>query len=467
MEILVLLFTILYAFFSWRRLDLATALLVVFLPFYQVRLQAEFLPMTLLELMILVIFSTWFIKSWKSGKLPLLNSKLKGARNYPFYVEIILVLIAAFVSVIISGFSNASLGILKAYFIEPLMFFIVFVNVFKIKESRNKIFWALAVSAFIISCTAIYQKITGNLMPLEYAESGRVTGVFAYPNALGLYLGPVVIILAGWLFKIINDQLSVINQFSKIFFVVISIALSVVAIFLAKSEGALAGIAAALLFLGLIYNKRSRWITAGIAVLAVVGLIASSPAREYAINKVMLRDLDGQIRRQIWQETWEMLTDSPFNFIFGAGLANYQDTVALYHQEGIFVRDYGDPDWRRKVVWNNEYKAKVWQPLEIYLYPHNLLLNFWSELGLAGMLLFIWIIGKFLVISYRILVIGGKNKGIALGLAGAMAVIAAHGLVDVPYFKNDLAVVFWMLIAMTGILSLQINESYHKSTNRK
>jgi hypothetical protein len=27
--------------------------------------------------------------------------------------------------------------------------------------------------------------------------------------------------------------------------------------------------------------------------------------------------------------------------------------------------------------------------------------------------------------------------------------ILVHGLVDVPYFKNDLAVLFWMLIALT------------------
>ena len=114
------------------------------------------------------------------------------------YLEIILLLIVALVSAGVAGFTNASLGILKAYFIEPVMFFIVFVNVFKIKENRNKIFWALAISAFVVSLVAIYQWLNGNLLPAAWQGSGRVTGVFPYPNALGLYLGPMVILLFGF-----------------------------------------------------------------------------------------------------------------------------------------------------------------------------------------------------------------------------------------------------------------------------
>ncbi|MDO8260559.1 MAG: hypothetical protein Q7T50_03640, partial [Candidatus Magasanikbacteria bacterium] len=95
-----------------------------------------------------------------------------------------------------------------------------------------------------------------------------------------------------------------------------------------------------------------------------------------------------------------------------------------------------------------------WRPVEIYMYPHNIFLNFWTELGLAGMVLFAWIIGRFLYIAFRLAQIDSKNKGIALGLLGAMVAIFVHGLVDVPYFKNDLAVVFWVLLAILGALNI-------------
>jgi len=62
MEILVISFTILYAILAWKRLDLATALLIVALPVYQIRFNILGLPSTLLEVMILVLFLAWFIK---------------------------------------------------------------------------------------------------------------------------------------------------------------------------------------------------------------------------------------------------------------------------------------------------------------------------------------------------------------------------------------------------------------------
>jgi O-antigen ligase len=63
---------------------------------------------------------------------------------------------------------------------------------------------------------------------------------------------------------------------------------------------------------------------------------AYAPVRQYAIKKITLRDLSGEIRKQQWRETWQMLKASPKKFIFGTGLANYQASIAPYHQEGIF-----------------------------------------------------------------------------------------------------------------------------------
>jgi len=488
-----LFFTILFTVLAWKRLDLATAFLIAVLPVYQIRFQIGFLPMTLLEAMILVLFAAWFVKSWRANELPLLLSfprkreSKKNVQRYPFWLEIILLLVIAFISAATAGFNSSALGILKAYFIEPAMFFIVFVNIFsariatrssgsapahsamsgKIPKNREKIFWALAISALFVSAIAIYQRITGNLMPATWQNTGRVTGVFAYPNAVGLYLGPIMLILIGRLFAALrNIKYLILNIFFSI-----TIILSLLAIYFAKSEGALAGVAAALFIFGLLYNKKSRWVIAGLAVLAAGGIAINSQARDYAINKIMLRDLDGQIRRQIWVETWEMLASNPKNFIFGAGLANYQSAVAPYHQDGIFVRDYNDLDWHRKTVFNAEYRAKVWQPVEIYLYPHSLFFNFWVELGLAGVLLFIWIIGKFFVIGYKLYVKNEDYSSIILGLIGAMIVIIVHGLVDVPYFKNDLAVLFWILVGIIGVYRIeffpQINESSTNNTNKK
>ncbi|MFH0951082.1 MAG: hypothetical protein V1765_01245, partial [bacterium] len=87
------------------------------------------------------------------------------------------------------------------------------------------------------------------------------------------------------------------------------------------------------------------------------------------------------------------------------------------------------------------------------LYPHNILLNFWTELGLLGMLLFVWLIVKYLVLTLRQLIAKqNDSRYLTLGLLGAMITIIIHGLVDVPYFKNDLAIIFWLLLVLLGIM---------------
>jgi len=495
----IIIFTILYIGLAWKRLDLGVSLLIMALPLYQIRFSILSYPSTLLEVMIFILFLVWFVKSWRNKELPLLNppslklwwtsKKLKNVKNYPFYIEIIAVLIIAFISTLVAGANSVSLGILKAYFIEPIMFFIVFINIFsaqggsatgwKVTKNQKYIFWALSLSALIVSVVAIYQRITGNLIPADWTGTGRVTGVFTYPNAVGLYLGPIILILLGWLIYLAkNFQFSIFNPstllgtgFQTIFnakifnimFVSATVVLSVLAVYFAKSEGALIGIMAALFIFGLLYNKKSRITVITTVIIGIAVLGVNSELRHDVTSKVMLRDLDGQIRRQIWAETWEMLQGG--RIITGAGLANYQNIIKPYHQEGIFVRDYNDPDFQRKVVFNEEYKKNAWQPTEIYLYPHNILLNFWSELGLVGMLLFGWIIIKFFIIGIRSSYtkasedknyeLGMMQREIVMGLMGAMIVVVVHGLVDVPYFKNDLSILFWVLIGILGVLNIE------------
>jgi O-antigen ligase len=221
---------------------------------------------------------------------------------------------------------------------------------------------------------------------------------------------------------------------------------------------------------GLMASKKIRWATVMVVLIIIAGIAAYQPARNLAVANITLSNLSGQIRQAGWSDTWKMLKDG--RLLTGAGLANYKEAVAPYHQEGIFFNSENDPDFHRQTVFNEEYRKSHWQPVEIYLYPHNIILNFWSELGLAGLLLFIWIIGKYFYLGifnfqfsifkqiqnskFKIQNSREYNyKYLNIGLIGAMVVIIVHGLVDVPYFKNDLAVMFWLLVAMMSLINLE------------
>ncbi len=473
---LVLAFILLYFFLAIRRLDWAVMLMLAALPTYLIRFKILGIPFTLLEAMILISFAVWFIwhtefKNFIQGKYSWhdLKENKKKRRKYPFKWEIIFLLLISYGATAVAGFSDSALGIWKAYFFEPVLVFILVLHLpltpslvrrgDKIERGGAflyKIMWPLAISALVISLLATYQKFTGVWIFNELwaaGETRRVISFFGYPNAVGLYLGPLVLVMTGWLFD--NTKYKIQN--TKLFIIFITIILSLVSIYFAKSEGALIAVIAGLIVFSLLAEKKTRWAAIVLVVVAGSAIMAYQPARDYAFNKFTLNDLSGQIRKQQWRETWQMMIISPGRFIFGTGLSGYQKAILPFHQEGIFFNKDNDPEFHRHVVWNEKYKKSHWQPVEIYMYPHNILLNFWTELGLAGMLLFIWIIFKFIFTGIKtIRNLDAPNRYLIIGLICAMVIIIVHGLVDVPYFKNDLAVMFWVFIAMMSIINLEV-----------
>jgi O-antigen ligase len=457
MMIAAAIFIILFFVLALRKLDWALLLLIAALPAYLVRFNVGGLPLTLLEAMILISFAVWFFRE----VLPNLRNwvKKRGERqSYPFSWEIILLLIISFISAGVAGFSLGALGIWKAYFFEPLLVFILIFNVFKTKKDLMKIGGAFLVSAVAVSLFAIFQKITGLYIANPFwaaADTRRVVSFFGYPNAVGLYLAPLVMIFFGWLcslkLKNVNEQIP------KKLIMILTIVISLLAIYFAHSTGALVGVIAGLAIFGLLAGKWPRVATMIIIVVAAVGVfLFLSPRATNLIDKLTLRDLSGEIRRQQWKETFKMLSGS--RLLTGAGLNNYQTAIKPYHQEGIFFNSDKIANFDAAVWASSTLRTKYWQPVEIYLYPHNIFLNFWSELGLAGLLLFLWLIGKYLWMCLRLSVALGRARSpeqyLILGLLTAMIAIFVQGLVDVPYFKNDLAVMFWILLALVGALDL-------------
>ena len=473
---IITFFLLFYVALAWWRLDWAFLLMLASLPSYVVRFDF-FVPVTLLELMILICFFVWLLKDTNfidffKGKYKLKDFKenRKRRKHYPFSFEIILLLLISYTAAAVSGFTHESLGIWKAYFFEPILVYILALNILKDKCGLRKSFWALSISMLAVSLFGFYQKITGDFIPNGFwaaEESRRITSFFGYPNAVGLYLGPLILVMIGF-FGHIAKPLEYLDKKVriKLLYLLIVISFSTLSLYFARSEGAIIAVTSGIVIYGLISGKWVRLITVVLVFVTITGAFFYQPVKIYAIEKLSLKDLSGEIRKQQWRETWAMLKDG--RMIMGSGLANYQDEITSYHQEGIFFNYDKDPDFRRKIVlFDDSFKYKYWQPTEVYLYPHNIVLNFWVELGILGAALFIWLILKFILKSLRLMhVIKTKawineEKPYAVnlikGLIGAMTVIVVHGLVDVPYFKNDLSIVFWLLFALLGILYIQFS----------
>ncbi|MFW0838134.1 MAG: O-antigen ligase family protein [Candidatus Komeilibacteria bacterium] len=453
-NILIILFLLGYTWLIWRQPVRGVYIITLLLPTYLIRFVWLNIPFTLLEMMIGLLFIVWLIKlglnhqlnlrfsAWLSRLWKNTKSVNKNYNLIPPLLRwpIIAVLATSLIAWLVSPNWLGAAGIWKAYFFEPVLFFILFVYLIRKNSQLKNIINALAILSFVIFIYALIQKTTGwNINNLEWLlpATRRVTTFFGYPNANGLLLAPLVIIFLASLW--LPDRLV-----GKILRAVALIG-AWLTMFWANSEGALIGAALGSITVLLLF-KNTRFIATVFIGLAIVGLVLHPSTKEAVWQKITLQDFSGQIRQAQWTESLSMLRDNPWR---GGGLANYQNALIPYHRSGLTINGQ-------------------WQPIEIFLYPHNILLNFWTELGLLGLLAIIWLGLAGCVLLLRLFIILPKlpkykqtdSRPWAIGLTGIAVAIIIHGLVDVPYFKNDLSVLAWLFL---GIIVVVYNYSLEKN----
>lgn len=439
MEYLLIIFFAIFTLVAHKNLVNATAILIAMLPCYLVRFSIFGLPSTTLEVMLLIIVSIWFLK-FGFNKIYKKYKKQAQYTSFPYQTQIILIIASATISVFSAPNTWKALGLWRAYFIEPILFFLIFIQIIKTKKDLQKILYGLGVSAFSVSVFAIYQKITGNLIPVEMwrpEEVRRVTSFYTSPNAVGLFLSPIIMVYLGWfLSEIKNKHKRAVQALWKISV----LSLSVTAVIFTVSEGAWTGLVAAIIFFAtiFIYKKQKverKHIKIFIALVVLSVIIFSTINYSFIKNKAdeIIQTPSAQNRLTLWSESWKFLTKNTESFIFGAGIFGFPEI-----QEG-----FRDP-----------------LKMESLIYPHNIFLNFWMEIGLIGALSFVWIIILFFKkIKY--------DDVFTLGIASAMVTIIIHGLIDVPYFKNDLSIIFWIIIGLSVLATSKYDKIAKKIKNRK
>jgi O-antigen ligase len=428
--LLLILFLLLFAWFVHKQPQRGLYLLLLFLPSYQIRFNLFGLPTTLLECLLWLTFICWIAPqlknlrwSWPKLKTALTNkNNLDNPVSRIWTLPIILFLLASWMAIFSANNYLSALGLWRAYFFEALIFFILVVYLFKQKNYQIAINY-LAGLAIVNGLFCAYQYITGDLIPNPFWAdelNRRAVGLFAYPNAVSLLFAPLLPLFISQLYEKIKAK----NYYFALLLFGATL-FSIFSIYWAKSMGA--GVALVMtLIIFLFFYKKTRMVALLFVVVLALGVIFTPLKQKIetiyvstTITRLPINPTSWQTRAQQWRETWLMLKNHPF---IGAGLGNYQITVKPFH---------------------------VNRHIEIFLYPHNIFLNFWTEIGLLGLISFIWLIIVFFKNCQRNYT---KNAVLTVGLTGAMIVLLIHGLVDVPYFKNDLALLFWLIVAGSVIL---------------
>jgi len=379
------------------------ALTCALAPAYVIRWHIGPLPTTLLELATLITVAVFGVEAFRR-QYPI-------QWRSPFTIPAAVFLVAGAIGVAVSPEHVSGLGLYRAYLLEPIAFFVVLGNVLTSSSRAKLVLAGLALggsvagiaNAFVVLDAARHHTLNVALPPPVV--------IYNTPNAVALYLVPLIGIAAS---LFLYDRERWVRPASTVF-----LAIALGATFLSLSRGGYLALAVMALLLAII--NRNRWyLLPGVVVLGVavsrVPAIASRLEHEFNLSDPNNTFIS---RLNLWEVTLRMLRDHP---IFGSGMFGFRREIQPY-RGGIYE--------------------------ENLIYPHNFVLNAWTETGLLGVASFLWLIAETFWVSWRGWVSGPQAwRAIQLGIVLAMVAIVVHGLVDVPYFKNDLALQFWTFLGL-------------------
>ncbi len=361
------------------------SLILALLPSYLIRFKLFGLPTTILEIMI-VVFLLLTLLRFKFNDFN--KIKTLGRINYAIAAFVL----AGAISTLIAPDQMRGLGQLKAFIIEPvLMFYAIILTVNK--DQLKILLKFLLGGTVLISLFGILQHFSYILLPLRFWGTGievlRITSIFEYPNALALYLAPLV----GFYFTLwIKDY----ELFTKKYWLPIYLSIMILALVMTFSRG---GLFAVIFILALLAIRSFGFKYTVPAFLIIAALLGAVPPLRHRVA-LGFSDASSSTHLQLLKVGVNETLNHP---LLGIGLGNFNSFGVSY--------------------------------------PHNIFLNFWLELGFLGLISFCFI----LLLSFQ-----KEKTPTALSLAAGvfLMIMVIHGLVDVPYFKNDLAVMFWFIISI-------------------
>jgi O-antigen ligase len=419
-----------------------TALTAVpfFFILYLVRFNIGPLPTNILELYI-GFLALWYIIGvsflhYPKPKLHLLIRKGLGGGRSPHWFAVSFFFLATTIATI-ATITNLEpehilvpLGIWKGWIVAPILLYIMMISTFKKSDLQNLIEVFIG-SLSIVAAISIVQFFTGIFPGPQSTYDLRLvwpyldpwTGEGASANYPALFLSPALLL------AVFANKGS--NATDKIFYTLSAIVLAAT-VYLTRSFGAYLSLLAAISLITFLKIKSSkRWLIVPITVGALVILAATQwHTEKFQWFLKLGADPSTQIesstseRINIYKVSTKMLQSSP---LLGIGIGQYQSQF-----------ESTAPDILEREISRKE--------INHALHPHNTYLMFWLSGGILSLLAFLCLVATWMrsiPITWKFL------------LWAPMSYWLIHGVIDVFYWKNDLAFSFWFIGALMVIASQQ------------
>ena len=358
---------------------------IILIPLCLVRFSVFNIPTSAFEILTVILGIVFFLKN-KSSKIDL--------GDYKYYaLPIVMILVGLVLSSAVNGAYRSGLGVIKGWFLIPMAFAFI-----ASKEIDYKnIFKAIYTSAFIVSAIALGYFLLGKL-----TFDGRLQAFYSSPNYLAMYLAPAILIGA------------VLFRENKKWYAN-SLVIMLFSLYLTFSYAAWLAVLITGVVVFVIFEKKHKqsngllWVLLSSMLFFLVFQI-QTPKMQGLLH--LQERSSASSRIMIWTSASKIIQD---NWVFGIGPNQFQNKYLEYQKYFPPYLEWAVPE------------------------PHNLLLAFWLQAGLLGLIGFVLLIWRWLRQILKV-----EDDTLAkLSLVVIMTALV-HGIFDTTYFKQDLAFIFWL-----------------------
>jgi O-antigen ligase len=395
-------------------------LLGLIIPLYVIRFQIFGIPTNVLEIAIGFVFIVFLFKFRDYKKLFKLS-------NYWQTQTLIFgsLIVLASLGVLISEDLRSSLGVWKAYFILPILLIFILSQIqpkYYLSLIRGIIGSALIV-AIITLAQVVVLGLDGSFRPTALYALGldKAVSQGGFANYIAMYLVPIFVLSLSRRNIPVELRWFVVS----VLFIGIISTQSYAGIF------AIIGVFVIWILTRILinYKNKQELITAPVLrkylmpiSIALIILISLFGFWQFNTPKFQsLLDMNNRnsitTRVQIWDTAITMIKN---NTILGIGLADFQR------------------------VYSETIPEKYFPPYEwLVPEPHNLYFAFWLHLGLAGI---IWLLVVLVFAISKLIKAIKSNQWESYWLSLSLLSIYIYGILDTPFWKNDLALLFIVIL---------------------
>ncbi|MGH2442911.1 MAG: O-antigen ligase family protein [Chloroflexota bacterium] len=413
------------AVLSWRRVDLALPLVIVFAPLFMLPKHLgskEFAPSEILLLLDVAIVLLWTLRAQTRSRLDLTRLRT------PFMAPALLFLFAGLLSTTFAADRHQALQYYREDILEPLLFFGL-ILVTATRPSRWRLLFAgLLVAGLMAGIVGIAQFATHQDLTVDAGSTlQKVRSVYDSPNNLGLLLDRVIPV---WLAIFAGGAL-LRKRGRWLAWSILGVIL-LLTLFLTYSRGAWIGVALAVIAIAVLMRRGGKWVALVCIVLAAGVAVAGGPKIKQLVTSG--HSNTGQQRLYLWHSSERMILAYP---VLGVGPDNFEHYYAPTRKQDLYQRVCAPGVGYMQPQAGSE---------PCLSHPHNEFLDFWLSTGILGLASFIWLE----ILFWQTMLASRSSRDLqtrvlTLAASGAMVASLVHGLVDNSYFLQDLSLLFWLL----------------------